>query len=160
MNLVGNWPTMLDVDGPGSLDDFGQLPNRGGWTLRVVDDVPGNTGTLNSWGLHFTLARYVTPVEGVTLPRVTTLGPNVPNPFNPRTEISFDLARPGQTRLSIFDMRGMLVRRLLDAHLPTGPHTVVWDGKSGSGRAVSSGTYFYRLETGSQTLGRKMLLIR
>jgi subtilisin family serine protease/subtilisin-like proprotein convertase family protein len=159
-NLIGNWPAMLNVDGPGSLDDYRQRSNKGGWTLRVIDDIPGNSGTLNSWGLHFTLVRYVTPVVEGTIPRATTLGPNVPNPFNPRTEISFDLARSGQTRLSIFDMRGMLVRRLLEGHLPTGLHKVVWDGKNGSGQAVSSGTYFYRLETGSQILSRKMLLVR
>jgi len=122
-DLAGNWPATLTVDGPGSLDDFLDLSNKGDWTLTVIDSVPGNTGTLNSWGLHFTLVRYVTPVRDGTTPRVTMLGPNVPNPFNPRTEISFDLVRSGQTRLSIFDVRGMLVRRLLDENLPAGTHT-------------------------------------
>jgi len=91
---------------------------------------------------------------------VTRLGPNVPNPFNPRTEISFDLARTGQARLSIFDVRGMLVVNLLDESLPAGAHTAVWDGRDRSGRSVSSGTYFYRLESGSEILARKMLLAR
>jgi subtilisin family serine protease/subtilisin-like proprotein convertase family protein len=159
-NLTGTWPTSLTVDGPGDLDDYLDLSNMGDWTLQVIDYVMGNTGILNSWGLHFTLIRYVTPVEDGAAPRVTKLGPNVPNPFNPRTEISFDLLRTGQTRLSIFDVRGMLVRRLLDENLPAGPHTAVWDGKNGSGRAVSSGTYFYRLESGPVVQVRKMLLIR
>jgi serine protease AprX len=159
-DLAGNWPADLTVDGPGSLDNFLDLSNKGDWTLTVIDSVPGNTGTLNSWGLHFTLVRYVTPVRDGTAPRVTRLGPNVPNPFNPRTEISFDLVRSGQTRLSIFDVRGMLVRRLLDENLQAGPHTTVWDGNSGSGRAVSSGTYLYRLESGPEVQVRKMLLIR
>jgi hypothetical protein len=102
----------------------------------------------------------VTPViEDIPL-RVTQLGPNVPNPFNPRTQISFDLARPGQTRLSIFDVRGMLVAKLLDEDLPAGPHTAVWDGLDRTGRAASSGTYFYRLESGPVVQARKMLLIR
>ncbi len=159
-NLTGNWPMNLTVDGPGGLDDYLDLSNKGDWTLKVVDYFMGNTGTLNSWGLHFTLIRYVSPVEDGTLPRVTKLGPNVPNPFNPRTEISFDLARSGQTRLSIFDVRGMLVRRLLDEDLPAGPHTLVWDGRNRSGQAVSSGTYFYRLESDQLVQARKMLLVR
>ena len=159
-DLAGNWPASLTVDGPGGLDDFTDLSNKGDWTLTVIDPVTGNTGTFNSWGLHFTLVRYVTPVEDGIAPRVTRLGPNVPNPFNPRTEISFDLVRTGQTRLSIFDVRGMLVVRLLDENLSAGPHTVVWDGKNGSGRAVSSGTYLYRLESGPVDQVRKMLLIR
>lgn len=159
-DLAGNWPADLTVDGPGSLDDWVDLSNKGGWALTVIDTIAGNTGTLNSWGLHFTLVRYVTPVRDGTAPRVTALGLNVPNPFNPRTEISFDLVRPGQTRLSIFDVRGMLVRRLLDENLQAGSHTAVWDGKNGSGRAVSSGTYLYRLESGPEVQVRKMLLIR
>ena len=159
-NLAGNWPADLTVDGPGSLDDFLDKNNMGDWTLQVVDNIPGNEGILLSWGLHFTLARYVTAVEEGTVPRLARLGPNVPNPFNPRTEISFDLARDGQTRLAIFDVRGMLVRQLVDADLPAGLHTAVWDGKNDSGRAVSSGTYLYRLESGQQVLSRKMLLVR
>ena len=161
VDLVGNWPADLTVDGPGSLDNFLDLSNSGDWTLQVIDAEPGKTGTLNSWGLHFTLVQwYVTSVEDETLPRLTKLGSNVPNPFNPRTEISFALARSGQTRLSIFDVRGMLIRQLLDENLTAGSHTAVWDGKDQSGQAVSSGTYLYRLESGSVVQARKMLLIR
>lgn len=159
-DLVGNWTGTLAVDGPGSLDDFLELSNKGDWTLNVVDNIPGNAGTLNSWGLHFTLVRYVTAIDDALPSLVTRLGPNVPNPFNPRTEISFDLARTGQARLSIFDVRGMLVVNLLDESLPAGAHTAVWDGRDRSGRSVSSGTYFYRLESGSEILARKMLLAR
>jgi len=159
-NLIGNWPASLAVDGPGSLDDYLDLSNKGDWTLSVIDPIPGNSGILNSWALHFTLVRYVTPVDEGVLPRVTGLGPNYPNPFNPRTKISFDLARGGQTRLSIFDLRGMLVRILVDEDLPSGPHTAVWDGMDRSGKAVGSGTYLYRLESGPVVEARKMLLIR
>jgi subtilisin-like proprotein convertase family protein len=160
VNLTGNWPANLTVDGPGSLDDYGEQNNKGDWTLQVVDNIPGNEGTLLSWGLHFTLARYATAVEEEVLPRLARLGPNVPNPFNPRTEISYELARDGQTRLAIFDVRGMLVRRLVNEDLPAGLHTAVWDGNNESGRAVSSGTYLYRLESGTQVLSRKMQLVR
>ena len=159
-NLTGNWTATLAVDGPGGLDDYFDLSNKGDWTLSVIDPIPGNAGILNSWGLHFTLVRYVTAVEDGVLPRVTVLGPNVPNPFNPRTVISFDLARGGQTRLSIFDVRGMLVRNLLDENLQSGPHTAVWDGNDRFGKAAGSGTYFYRLESGPVVAARKMLLIR
>jgi hypothetical protein len=159
-HLMGNWTGTLIVDGPGSLDDYLDLSNKGDWTLEVIDNIAGNTGTLNSWGLNFTLVRYVTPVEEV-LPALTTrLGPNVPNPFNPRTTISFDLVQSGQTRLAIFDVRGMLVRQLVDEDLPAGPHSVVWDGLDRSGLAAASGTYFYRLESGSEMRARKMLLAR
>jgi hypothetical protein len=159
-DLVGNWTGTLVPDGPGSTVDYFDTNNKGDWTLEVIDNIPGNAGILNSWGMNFTLVRYVTPVRE-DLPAVATrLGPNVPNPFNPRTEISFALARGGQTRLAIFDVRGMLVRQLIDEDLSAGPHTVVWDGLDRTGRAVGSGTYIYRLESGPVTESRKMLLVR
>jgi subtilisin-like proprotein convertase family protein len=160
-DLTGNWPATLTVDGPGDLGDFLDLSNKGDWTLTVIDDVPGSQpGTLNYWVLHFTLVRYVTPVTDRDAPRAMRLGANVPNPFNPRTEISFVLEQGGQTRLSIFNVRGMLVRKLLDEDLPAGSHRVAWDGNDGSGLAVGSGTYFYRLENGPEIQVRKMLLLR
>jgi subtilisin-like proprotein convertase family protein len=158
--LIGNWESTLAVDGPGSLADLVGSTNKGTWTLTVVDNIPGNTGTLDSWGLNFTLTHYPTDVPAATTPQGNVLGPNVPNPFNPLTRISFDLARGGKTRLSIFDLRGMLVRNLIDADLPAGPRTVAWDGRDDAGVQVGSGAYLYRLESGGQIQARKMLLLR
>jgi len=157
--LVGNWPQTLAVAGPGSLADFFGGSNKGDWTLKVVDPIAGNTGTLQSWTLHFVLANYVTAVPDIAHGGLL-LSPNVPNPFNPRTEIRFELARSGRTRLTIFDARGMVVRRLLDTDLGTGRHTRTWDGRDDAGRALGSGTYLYRLESDGEIVARKMLLIR
>ena len=159
-DILGNYPTTLTVEGPGDLTDFLGEDNGGDWTLTVSDNVGSDTGTLNAWGLNFTLPGYVSPVVDGALPQVTRLHPNVPNPFNPSTLIAFDLAKDGKTRLSIFDVRGMLVRRLLDEDLPAGPHAVRWDGRDGAGRSVSSGTYLYRLQSGDVQQERKMLLVR
>jgi len=100
------------------------------------------------------------PVGDNRLPIVTQLGPNVPNPFNPQTEIPFALERSGPVVLRIYDPRGQLVRTLLDGDLAQGPHTVRWDGRDRAGRAVSSGTYFYRLTSAGQAQQRKMQLVR
>ena len=101
-------------------------------------------------------------LRSVTVPRrwPRVLYANVPNPFNPATTISFSLAGPTKTQLSIFDVRGMLVRKLLDRELPAGEHSLRWDGRDGSGRSVSSGAYLYRLQAGDVTQERKMLLVR
>lgn len=158
-DLVGNYPQTLAVDGPGSLDFFHGEPNIGPWTLTAIDALPGNNGVLDSWGLNFVLKDFVS--AGGDAPRaVSVLHPNHPNPFNPRTRISFDLAIPARTRLSIFDLRGMVVRRLLDADLGAGSHTVVWDGRDEADRQVGSGVYLYRLETPRSRAERKMLLVR
>ena len=158
--LSGDWPGTLAAAGPGSLADFVGLNNKGDWTLRIVDPFAGNAGTLQGWTLHFVLANYVSPVRETPGLGAASLLPNVPNPFNPRTEIRFELRERGRTRLTIFDARGMLVRRLVDASLDAGPHTRIWDGTDDAGRAVPSGTYLYRLERGDVDEARKMLLMR
>ncbi len=158
-DLVGNFPGSLTVDGPGSLAWFHDESSAGPWTLTAVDALPGSNGVIDSWGLNFTLKDFVT-AGGRTPLGSPVLHPNSPNPFNPQTRIAFDLAVPGQTRLSIFDLRGMVVRRLLGDFLAAGRHTVVWDGRNQDGRQVSSGVYLYILTTPTATLERKMLLVR
>lgn len=84
---------------------------------------------------------------------------NVPNPFNPQTTIAFEIPIRGAVTLQIFDMSGRLVKSLITAesHTP-GRHEVVWSGRDESGRQVASGTYFHRLETGSNSETKRMVL--
>jgi FlgD Ig-like domain/Sortilin, neurotensin receptor 3, len=88
------------------------------------------------------------------------LAQNHPNPFNPITTIDFSLPKATQASLKIFNLRGHLVRTLLDGQTDAGPQQVVWDGKDGGGASVSSGTYFYRLEAGEFVQQKKMLLLK
>ena len=83
-----------------------------------------------------------------------------PNPFNPRTTIAFTLARPGQARVGVYDLRGRYVASLANGPLPAGRHTLTWDGADASGLAVSSGPYLVRLETEAGTESRKVMLVR
>ncbi len=159
-DLVGNWPETLEVAGPGSLNDYIGISNAGDWILLVADHVGSDTGVLNSWGLHFIIPGNVSGVDESSLPSVTRLNTNVPNPFNPMTKISFDLAQSGAVRLGIFDLRGRLVRRLVNEQLSAGVHTVRWDGVDDVGRSVSSGVYLYRLESSAGVQERKMVLVR
>jgi flagellar hook assembly protein FlgD len=85
---------------------------------------------------------------------------NAPNPFNPETMIRFDLNTAEPVRITILDVHGRVVAQLLDETLPAGPHQVSWSGEDGTGRAVASGVYFYRLETPSTEVSRKMVLAR
>ena len=70
-------------------------------------------------------------------------------------------SHPGRTRLAIHDLRGMLVRDLLDEVLTAGPHSRPWDGRDRTGRGVGSGVYLYRLVTpDGMVRERKMTLLR
>jgi hypothetical protein len=88
------------------------------------------------------------------------LAQNRPNPFNPRTEISFELARSGPATLRVYDASGRLVRALFEGSLGAGPHRVGWDGLDAQGRKASSGVYFYRLAAPGFESARKMLLLK
>ena len=101
----------------------------------------------------------VAPTEAV-VPSVAYLAQNFPNPFNPATRIEFALSEPTTTSLRIYDAAGRLVRVLAAGPLSRGPYVRTWDGTDGSGRAVSSGVYFYRLDAGSFSQTRKMVLLR
>jgi len=93
----------------------------------------------------------------------TALGRNYPNPFNPKTSFSFMLDREDHVSLNVFDIRGRQVRSIVNGNLAAGDYTNVysWDGRDQSGRPVNSGTYFYRLRTGSgYTQAMKMTLLK
>jgi len=86
---------------------------------------------------------------------------NVPNPFNPETEIQYNVRTAGRVRVSVFDPSGRLVRTLLDSTVPSGPHSVRWDGRRSDGSAAASGVYFYRIDSSAGDLqeeGRMTLL--
>jgi hypothetical protein len=85
---------------------------------------------------------------------------NCPNPFNPATRISFVLPEPGRVSLSIHDVRGALVKVLVDGAMTGGLKEMAWDGTDNNGHPVGSGVYFYRLKAGKTTLTKKMLLVK
>lgn len=150
------------VDGWNSDDDFhlnfGWGGAYNGW-YKLPQEVP--------YGL--------TVIEGAIVdiyPAATAVGDGVPfagaevalgcapNPFNPRTTVSFDLPAAGPGRLAVFDASGRLVRVLVDGHLPAGPQSVVWDGRDRAGREVGSGGYVVRIEHGGGRGGVKVQLVR
>ncbi|MDH4035914.1 MAG: FG-GAP-like repeat-containing protein [Candidatus Krumholzibacteria bacterium] len=100
------------------------------------------------------------PVEVVVPVAQYTLMQNAPNPFNPRTEIWFDLPGATSARLAIYDAAGALVRVLVNGDLPAGRHRAVWTGRDDQGQDSASGIYFYRLESAYGVQTRKMVLLK
>jgi hypothetical protein len=86
---------------------------------------------------------------------------NFPNPFNPSTTIRFSLDAPQAVTLTIYDITGREVIRLLDEKTYfSGEHSVLWTGTNESGKEASSGIYFYRLKVGISSQTKKMILLR
>ncbi len=103
-----------------------------------------------------------TDPPGGPLPRQVSLSQNTPNPFNPSTTISFELGgtRDEHVTISIFDLRGRLVRLLADTGFEPGTHLLTWDGRDMHANPVASGIYLYTLEAAGKRITRKMLLAR
>ena len=94
------------------------------------------------------------------VPATTALGRNMPNPFNPRTTISFAVSRPQRVRISVYDLTGRQVATLADTPYGAGYYSVVWDGMDAVGRAVASGTYVVRMEADDLQETLKVQLVR
>jgi hypothetical protein len=94
------------------------------------------------------------------LPARFALAQNYPNPFNPETKIEFSLDQATDVSIGVYNLLGEKVRSLLETRQQPGTHHVIWDGKNELGAPMPSGIYFYRLFTGTQTLTKKMTLMR
>jgi flagellar hook assembly protein FlgD len=94
------------------------------------------------------------------LPGTFKLYQNAPNPFNPVTEIKFDLPKAGYVSLTVFNLLGQEVVRLIETDLPAGSHSITWTGRDDSGSGVSSGIYFYRLDGAGFSDKKKMILLK
>ncbi|MFH1277234.1 MAG: FlgD immunoglobulin-like domain containing protein [Candidatus Eisenbacteria bacterium] len=94
------------------------------------------------------------------VPGAFALHQNRPNPFNPTTEISFDLPESGFAELTIFNAAGQMVKKLHTGQLSSGTHTFVWDGQNERVIDAPSGTYFYSLGANGKVETKRMVLIR
>lgn len=156
------------VDNPGTttnyctvgIEDHRQLD---GLTYTHGNQYPITAATLQAGlAIKFTTVapdNYVSNDDEVVIPGFR-LAQNYPNPFNPTTTISFNADQAGPAKLVISNIKGQVVRTLHDGNVSAGPNRLVWNGLDDAGRNVSSGIYFYRLEMGSRSETRKMLLVK
>ena len=103
--------------------------------------------------------------EDVQVVNSFRLHQNYPNPFNSATAIQFDVEgsdcrAPIQSTLRVYNIRGRLVKTLLDDKKAPGTYRVTWDGKDGTGQEVASGIYFYQVRIGSMKDEKKMLVLK
>jgi hypothetical protein len=132
-------------------NSFLTIENAEGLTLTqaVFSDQEGNLikGEINYKG-----------EKGV--PTSFTLLQNYPNPFNPETHIDFSVPMDEKISLKIYNIRGQLVKTLMDEEVKAGEHTVKWDGTNQDNQKVASGIYLYRLASQAYTETRRMVLVK
>ena len=168
---------------------FGFRPDWAGAAPAITRSVTGNGGVGSSNGLRVIRSTLGQPIVGQVSAGNRTLGSGlwpgiptpvtgiaesapapiehyrlysaVPNPFNPRTTIPFDVPAPGgQVRLSIHDVRGRLVKVLVNGDALPGHQTITWDGTDDAGHGASSGIFILSLEAGSERMTQKLVLLR
>ena len=155
-------PTTLNVPGSQGLAPINsaELPAGTYWVYCSITDGGTVTGSWSPGTVTFyedeATAVPVGPVAG----SVTRMLPAYPNPFNPSTTLRLDLAKSGHVRWRIYDVRGRMVRGLLDTELLAGRYVESWDGADQSGRRVPSGVYYAVAETPGWLARQKLVLLR
>ena len=94
-----------------------------------------------------------------TIPDVTVLNGNYPNPFSGSTAISFSLKETGNVSIDIYNMKGQLVKTLVDNELAANNHSITWNGRDNNNNEVSSGMYFYKMSVGNEYSSIKKMVI-
>jgi len=96
----------------------------------------------------------------IIIPPKPMISRNYPNPFNPSTTIAFSLPKRGKTRLCVYNLKGQLIRELVNEEQERGQYLAVWDGTDKKARQVSSGIYFAHLVSGTQNYIHRMILMK
>jgi beta-glucanase (GH16 family) len=146
------------------------VPVTGGWQTwtTVSTEVTLPAGTLlmrfvpTVEGFNVNYLEFLTPT-GVSeqLAARTVLHPPYPNPFNPVTTISYEMPSAGTVDLSVYDVSGRLVKRLVAGEVAgAGRHAVTWDGTNDAGRAVATGVYLCRLEANGHARTQMMVMVK
>jgi hypothetical protein len=157
-------PVLLRAWTLGSAGSSGQAGNvilRG--TLGQTSAIGQGTSTdyrLGSgfWAI-FQFGEIMVATEEV-LPAENRLYSPAPNPFNPMTELKYAVAEPGRATVLVYDLRGRVVRSLVDSELGAGVYTAQWDGRDDQGGSVASGTYICQFTLNRYSQVVKLTLLK
>lgn len=132
------------------------------WVVVVAVDEANNFGELSNIASGESGFQFGTDVndDPSGLPTEFSLGQNYPNPFNPATTIEYSLPSASEVRITVYNILGQAVIRLVDGQMPAGSYSVTWDGTDATGQAVASGVYLYTIETEDYQAGKKMILLQ
>ncbi len=147
------WPTEPDGMGPTLelIDPLSDNLQHGAWAASIAEY--GTPGEINS-------VTEAVSVPEAALPANLVLAAPSPNPFNPSTTLRYELPASGLVTLTVYDIEGRLVRRLVDGFMEAGTHVATWRGRNDAGRPMSSGLYVVALQAGDRRLSRKLVLLK
>jgi hypothetical protein len=96
----------------------------------------------------------------IPIPQITALNNPFPNPFNPSLTIPFDLSKDGRVTIKIYNLKGQLIKNLLNENKKAANYYIVWDGKDNNGHIVSAGTYIVRMNAPEYNSSHKIVMVK
>lgn len=147
----------LDSDGDGVTN--GQELGDPNGTWKAGQPNPGDFNLVTNPGDPNSVPTEVADNNSL-MPAAYRLYNNYPNPFNPSTNISFEIPQSGNVSLTIFNSLGQVVKTLVSDELSPGRHNFVWDGTDEANNNVASGIYLYKLTAGTFTRTMRMVLLK
>lgn len=158
LNNGSSLPVWLSFDST-DLTFSGTPTAAGTYTIKVTTFDTAKASASTTFNL------IVSPLTGVaegnnSFPESFSLGQNYPNPFNPTTIIRYQLPVASKVKLIVYNLLGQKIKTLIDSFQSAGEHSLVWDATDDKNRTVSSGVYFYKMETNKMSYQKKMLLAR
>ncbi len=135
------------------------------WRNVDVEQIPDSAEYNDipwKWSIKMVFSRKLTNIkyEPSSPPQEFELSQNFPNPFNPATTINYIINQNENVSIIIYNSKGQKIRTLVNSLEAAGKKSIVWDGTDDAGNKVSTGTYFYRLQTGTKVGSKKMLLLK
>jgi hypothetical protein len=178
------WNPICGIDGGGNLDADARFVDAPKGNLRLWSSSPaieaGNNAAVPAgvttdldcepriYGINVDMGayEYQGPPTGIdddpedALLKTTALRSIYPNPFNPTLTVEFDLDRRRAIQMTIYDVGGRLVRKLLNEVRDAGTHKILWDGRDDAGSSVATGVYFVQVRSEGWSSQRKIVLLK
>ena len=152
----------LGFSGLGGASRLGYAGNTNGMSLSRNVAGSGEFAPFNDgvYMIRIITDRFTNDIDKPEIPIAKLSANNYPNPFNPETIITFNMPKDGKVEIAIFNIRGQLVHTLLNDEVKAGENKVVWTGNDSTGKAMSSGVYFYRVQTTEDSIINRMVLMK
>ena len=129
------------------------------WDVWAWDGFEGTPSSSGPRQLHVNVANLL-GIESASLPKEFALHNNYPNPFNPVTNITYDIPEATDVTLEIYNVMGQRVRTLAEGNHEPGRYQIVWSATNDIGQALSSGMYIYRIQAGDFVSVKKLVLMK
>ncbi len=162
-NLIGSPTDTQFTDLEVIMKPFEDAYDQFIYYVLAIDDNGSRSGRSNyvsTWGETFYKLTNINKMIDPVIPANIELAQNYPNPFNPITTIQYSLPKDSQVRIDIYNLKGQLVKTLVNQSQPAGYHTVSWNIKDNAREEIAAGIYLYQIVTSEFTDTKKLVVMK